>query len=188
MRNCVLNRRRAISTVLTTVIILVASVVLGASSGLYGTSLFQTSVQQDSIVVLGMNLWVNATDSLGDAWGTAGVRNNGKKIVSIETIQVRGVTVPLSNWYFDKDQTRVSVINFQGLYEHTGTSGAGTLMKDTLDTGDSVTISCTTPDNTTLEIDFGDVGTKETLCLMQASAPVALNPGDRMIVYPNTTR
>ncbi|WP_255464622.1 hypothetical protein [Nitrosopumilus sp. b2] len=67
MRNCVLNRRRTISTVLTTVIILVASVVLGAGSGLYGTSLFQTSTQQDSIVVLGMNLWVNATDSVGDA-------------------------------------------------------------------------------------------------------------------------
>ncbi|WP_255464621.1 hypothetical protein [Nitrosopumilus sp. b2] len=62
-------------------------------------------------------------------------------------------------------------------------------MKDTLDTtGDSVTISCITPYNTTLEIDFGDVGTKETLCLMQASAPVALNPGDRIIVYPDTTR
>jgi len=36
-----LSRKRAISTVLTTVIILVSSVVLGSGVVLYGTSLFQ---------------------------------------------------------------------------------------------------------------------------------------------------
>ncbi|MHA7733331.1 hypothetical protein [Nitrosopumilus sp. S6] len=183
MRNCVFKRRRGISAVLTTVIILVASVVLGAGSGLYGTSLFQTAAQQDNISVSGKNLWVNATDSTGDAWGAAGVRNNGEKIVSIDTIQVRGVTVPLSNWYFDKDQTRVSVTNFQSTYVHEGTGGTGTLMRDTVDAGGSVTTSCTSPDGTTLEIDIDDAGTLPTLCLEQAAAPVALNPGDRMIIY-----
>ena len=183
MGHCIFKKQRGISTVLTTVIIMVASVVLGAGSGLYGTSLFQTAAQQDSISISGMNLWVNSTDSIGDAWGTVGVRNNGEKIVSIDTIQVRGVTVPLSNWYFDKDQTRVSVTNFQSSYVHEGTGGAGTLMKDTVDAGGSVTTSCTTPDSTTLEIDFDDAGSQETLCLVQATAPIALNPGDRMIVY-----
>ena len=183
MKNHGLKKRKGISTVLTTVIILVASVVLGSGVVLYGTSLFQTGAQQDSIAVSGIQVWVNATDTTGDAWGAAGVRNTGEKILSVDTIQVRGTTVPLSNWYFDKDQTRVSVTNFQSAYVHEGTGGAGTLMKDTIDAGGAVTTACTTPDATTLEIDFDDAGTQETLCLTQATAPIALNPGDRMIVY-----
>ena len=186
MRNCGFKRRKGISLVLTTVIILVASVVLASGASLYGTSLFQNAAQQDSIAVSGMNLWVNATDAAGDAWGAAGVRNNGEKIISVDTIQVRGTTIPLSNWYVDKDTTRVSVTNFQTPYVHEGTGGAGTLMNDTVDVGGSVTTACNTtafPDATTLEIDFDDAGPLPTLCLLQASAPIALNPGDRMIVY-----
>ncbi|MHA7733884.1 hypothetical protein [Nitrosopumilus sp. S6] len=183
MKNHGLRKRKGLSTVLTTVIILVASVVLGSGVVLYGTSLFQTGAQQDSIAVSGIQVWVNATDATGDAWGAAGVRNNGERILSVDTIQVRGTTVPLANWYFDKDQSRVSVTNFQSTYVHEGTGGAGTLMKDTVDAGGAVTTSCTSPDGTTLEIDIDDAGALPTLCLEQATAPIALNPGDRMIVY-----
>ena len=42
-----LSKKRAISTVLTTVIILVASVVLGSGVVLYGTSLFQEGTHSD---------------------------------------------------------------------------------------------------------------------------------------------
>lgn len=183
MKNHGLRNRKAISTVLTTVIILVASVVLGSGVVLYGTSLFQSGAQQDSIAVSGMNVWVNATDSTGDAWGAAGVRNNGEKIISVDTIQVRGTTVPISNWYVDKDPTRVTVTNFQTSYVHEGTGGADTLMRDTIEAGGTVTSSCTTPDATTLEIDLDDSGPLPTLCLVQATAPIALSPGDKMIVY-----
>jgi len=187
MKNHGLRNRKAISTVLTTVIILVASVVLGSGVVLYGTSLFQSGAQQDSIAVSGMNVWVNATDAVGDAWGAAGVRNNGEKIISVDTIQVRGTTIPISSWYVDKDPTRVSVTNFQSTFVHEGTNGAGTLMYDTIDvTGGAVTTACDLadfPDATTLEIDFDDAGSLPTLCLLQASAPIALSPGDRMIVY-----
>jgi len=186
MKNHGLRNRKAISTVLTTVIILVASVVLSSGASLYGTSLFQSGAQQDSIAISGMKVWVNATDATGDAWGAAGVRNNGEKIISVDTIQVRGTTIPISSWYVDKDQARVSVINFQSPYVHEGTKGAGTLMYDSVDVGGAVTSACNTtsfPDATTIEIDFDDAGTLPTLCLLQASAPIALSPGDRMIVY-----
>ncbi len=186
MKNHGLRNRKAISTVLTTVIILVASVVLGSGVVLYGTSLFQSGAQQDSIAISGMKVWVNATDATGDAWGAAGVRNNGEKIISVDTIQVRGTTIPISSWYVDKDQARVSVTNFQSPYVHEGTNGAGTLMYDSVDVGGAVTTACDVsafPDATTIEIDFDDAGTLPTLCLLQASAPIALNPGDRMIVY-----
>ena len=184
MKNHVFTKKRGISTVLTTVIILVASVVLGSGVVLYGTSLFQTVAQEESIEVSGIEVWVNATDAAGDAWGAAGVRNDGDQNLSVDTITIKGQTIPFSNWYVDTDQTRVSIANWQSNYIHTGTSGAGTIMKDSPE----VTTACTTPAATTLEIDF-DAGasnpddTLETLCLQQVSGPVGLNPGDRAIIY-----
>jgi hypothetical protein len=177
MKNHVFKKRKGISTVLTTVIILVASVVLGSGVVLYGTSMFQTVAQQESIEVQGIQLWVNATDAAGDAWGAAGVRNNGDKILSVDTITIKGTTIPFGNWYFDQDQTRVTVANFQSQFVHEGTGGVGTLMNDS-----AVNDGCTNP-ATTLEIDFDGAAGEPTLCLSQGSGPVGLNPGDRAIIY-----
>ncbi len=178
MKNHVFAKRKGISTVLTTVIILVASVVLGSGVVLYGTSIFQTVAQQESIEVQGMQLWVNATDAAGDAWGAAGVRNNGDQILSVDTISIKGTTIPFANWYFDQDQTRVTVENFQSQFIHEGTAGAGTLMNDS----PVLTSACASP-ATTLEIDLDGAGTLPTLCLVPGSGPVGLKPGDRAIIY-----
>ncbi len=180
MKNHVFAKRKGISTVLTTVIILVASVVLGSGVVLYGTSLFQTTAQQESIEVQGEQLWVNATDAVGDAWGAAGVRNNGDQILSVDTISIKGKTVPFASMYYDADQTRVTVGNFQSQFIHEGTAGAGTLMNDSTSVD---AVACANP-TTTLSIDFdgGDAG-EPTLCLSQASGPIGLSPGDRAIIY-----
>ena len=166
------NNRRAISTVLTTVIILVASVVLGSGVVVYGTSLFQGGTQQEAITVQGTKLWVNATDADEVAWGAAGIRNSGDKLLSVDKIEVRGTTTSFSDWYVDKDPTRVTVDNFQAQYISTGTD-ANNLM-----TSNSAT--CTTAD---IEIDLDGAGTNPALCLEKQSGPVALEPGDRMIIY-----
>ena len=177
------KKQRAISTVLTTMIILVASVVLGTGVVVYGTSLFQTGAQQQAMSAQGVATWVNATDSNGVSWGAAAVRSTGDKLVSVDTIIARGATVPFANWYVDSDQTRVSVENFQSQLPMNGTDNNGQL-EDSILTGSSVTTSCTTPDATTIEYDFdGSSGAKPTLCLLQATGPTGLNPGERMIVY-----
>ncbi len=54
-----LSKKRAISTVLTTVIILVSSVVLGSGVVLYGTSLFQGNTQTVAITVGEVKVWVH---------------------------------------------------------------------------------------------------------------------------------
>jgi len=178
MKNHVFTKRKGLSTVLTTVIILVASVVLGSGVVLYGTSMFQTVAQQESLEVQGIQLWVNATDSAGDAWGAAGVRNDGDKILSVDTISIKGKTVPFGNWYFDADQSRVTVGNYQAQFIHEGTAGAGTIMND------SPVVSNACPaGGTTLTIDLDAAGTLPTLCLVQGTGPVGLNPGDRAIIY-----
>ena len=169
------NNRRAISTVLTTIIILVASVVLGSGVVVYGTSLFQGGTQQEAISVQGSSLWVNATDSNGVAWGAAAVRNSGDKILSLDKVEVRGTTVPFSNWYVDVDQTRVSVDNFQAQFISEGTDNNGDMMDST-----TVTTACTGAD---LQIDLDGNGTNETLCMTTQTGPVGLNPGDRMVIY-----
>ena len=179
MKNHVFAKRKGISTVLTTVIILVASVVLGSGVVLYGTSLFQTVAQQESIEVQGIQIWVNATDPLGDSWGAAAIRNNGDQVLAVDTISIKGTNVPFANWYVDTDQSRVTTENFQYTFIHEGTAGAGTMMNDS----PVVTTACTTPASTTLEIDLDAAGTLPTLCLEQASGPVGLSPGERAIVY-----
>jgi len=173
------SKRRGLSTVLTTIIILVASVVLGSGVVLYGSSLFQGETQQASIVVTGPKVWVNATDPNDVAWGAAGIRNSGDKILSVDEIQVRGDAIPYTSWYADKDPTRVTIENFQASFVHEGTDGTGD-MKDST----TVTTACDAGIELTIDLD-GTPATndKPTLCLDQQSGPVSLNPGERAVVY-----
>lgn len=171
------TKRRAISAVLTTLIILVASVVLGTGVVVFGSSLFQTGSQQEAIDIQGIRAWVNATDSNGVTWGAAGVRNSGDKFVAVDTITVRGATVPFTSWYVDKDPIRVTVENFQSQYIHEGTTSAGDMKNSTSFTG-----TCPSGQGK-VKIDLDGAGTKPGLCLTAASGPTSLNPGDRMVVY-----
>jgi hypothetical protein len=206
------NNRRAISVVMTTMIILVASVVLGTGVVIYGTSLFQTGGQQQSIVSQGLKLWVNATtqtvvtgvtNPVNYAWGAAAIRNNGDVLASVNTIQVRGSSVPFNAWFVDANQTRMSSgTNFQSQFNLTSTDQRGYPLGTVL-TGGGITGSsgtCTTftrgwgpgfspggtPNSLALSFQIdqdGASGSNKALCLTQATGPTALNPGDKMIVY-----
>ena len=120
-----LSKKRAISTVLTTVIILVSSVVLGSGVVLYGTSLFQGGTQTENISVVGTKIWVHTIDANGLSWGASGIRNTGDKVVAVDKIQIRGVDIPFTKWYTD---STVASNVFQQALNHTGWSGvAGAL-------------------------------------------------------------
>jgi len=169
-----LNKSRALSTVLTTVIILVASVVLGSGVVLYGASLFQGGTQQESISVSGVKVWVHATDSNGLAWGAAKVRNTGDKVLSIDKIQVRGSDVPFTQWYTD---TTVSSTVFQQALNNTGwqTTGSGGFMKKNGScTGGSETVN--------IDPDSGGSIT-ECIAANAGTGPVGLTPGSSAIIY-----
>ncbi len=169
-----LSKKRAISTVLTTVIILVASVVLGSGVVLYGTSLFQGAGQSESIAVSGVKIWVHDTDSLGVAWGAAAVRNTGDKIVAVDQIIVRGVDIPISQWYVD---TTLTSTEFQASLNHTGwvnsppSSGGPALIKN----GD-----CATGHTEYLCI---DIGSGSIINATAATSSVSLNTGSTAVIY-----
>src|SRR5438445_8749619 len=113
------KNRKAISTVLTTMIILVASVVLGTGVVLYGTSLFQTNASGEAISTSGTQVWVDSTLSSGWAWGAADVRNSGDKLLSIDQIQVRGQAVPFANWYANSTVNGISSQQYQAALVYT---------------------------------------------------------------------
>ena len=178
------KNRKALSTVIVTLIILVASVVLGTGVVLYGTSLFQTGAQSSAISVQGTHVWVNATAGTAKTWvwGAAEIRNSGDKILSVDQISVRGTQIPFASWYFDSDRTRVTAANFQSQLNYTGTNTVSA------NAGMMLTYYGTSSDNTctggaTFCInEYGKTG-NPTLHFSQATGPISLKPGDRAIVY-----
>lgn len=183
------KNRKALSAVLTTLIILVASVVLGTGVVLFGTSLFQTNAQSSGLSVQGVHVWVNATKGMTTtyAWGAAEIRNSGDKILSVDQINVRGTQIPFADWYVDSNPADVTAANFQSQLNYTGTnpSTGGSQIKgmmnsyiakgaawNTLATGCTGSFSI----NETLT-------NAPTLCFSQQSGPISLKPGDRAVVY-----
>ena len=162
-----LSRKRAISTVLTTVIILVSSVVLGSGVVLYGTSLFQSGTQQEAITASGIKIWVHTDSTDGLAWGAAKIRNTGDKVVSVDKIQIRGSEVPFSQWYPD---TTVNSTTFQQALNFTSWSGTAGFLSDSAGV-------CSGEDLQIRIFTAGDV------CANVASGPVSLSPGQSGIIY-----
>jgi len=178
------KNRKAISTVLTTLIILVASVVLGTGVVLYGTSLFQTGAQSKAISSQGVQVWVDSTQNKGYAWGAAAIRNSGDKLLSVDTISVRGTPVPFSNWYFDSSSTRVTTQNFQAALNYTGISNVGKILNYT---GAAAAAQQCAANSVPLAIyEFGQTASSATtpqLCMSQATGPISLQPGAKVVVY-----
>jgi len=169
--NRLMNRHmnRALSTVLTTIIILVASVVLATGVVLYGTSLFQTSTQQESISVSGVKLWTNSGEDTGYTWGAFAVRNSGDKILSVDKITIRGVDVPFAQWYPDVNVTSSKLqqaMNFTGWKTNATAFLANTPGASCASETLQISLSAA--------IDF---------CADSASGPVGLEPGKGAIIY-----
>ena len=175
--NNFLSKKRAISTVLTTVIILVSSVVLGSGVVLYGTSLFQGNTQTEAISVGEVRLWTHATDPVGVTWGAATVRNTGDKVIAVNQITVRGQDIPFEDWYADTD---VTANEFQQALNHTGwvNSAPGTngpAMKKLGDCAGNANYLC-------IDQDSSGSGTAK-LEATAATGPISLSPGGTAVIY-----
>ena len=86
---------RALSTVVTTLIILVVSVLLAGVVTLYAINITSTRTQQEQLRLSKQAIWVNAT---GDySYAALTIDNVGGRDVVIDKIQVRGVEASWSN-------------------------------------------------------------------------------------------
>src|SRR5881409_3398483 len=93
------QKRRGIGNVITTLIILIASVVLGAGVIFFGGSMFATNTQSEQVKVTNTNSWVAATNNATSAFA---VQNVGSKAVTVTDIKLRGIAVPVASWYYCK--------------------------------------------------------------------------------------
>jgi len=92
-----LNERKALSTVVTTLIILVVSVLLAGVVTLYAVNITSTRTQQESLQITKQRIWVFAN---GTSYAAFAIDNVGGRDVIIDKIQVRGVEASWSSVYY----------------------------------------------------------------------------------------
>jgi hypothetical protein len=88
MRN-ILRNRMALSTVVTTLIILVVSVLLAGVVSYFAINVTSTRVQEESLQLSSQHIWV---DSTGAVQGAIMITNTGGRDVVINKLAVRGQT------------------------------------------------------------------------------------------------
>jgi hypothetical protein len=93
----ILKNHRALSTVITTLIILVVSVLLAGVVSYYATNVVSTRVQEENLYVSKQHVWVN---SQGAAEAAVMVTNNGGRDVVINKVSVRGQTSAWTNVFY----------------------------------------------------------------------------------------
>jgi len=148
-----LKNKKALSTVVTTLIILVVSVLLATVVTFYAINVTTTRVQEESLFLTKQHVWYNTSGSWAE--GAIVVINTGGKDVVIDKLTVRGQESPWSNIYYWRTNT------------------------DTISADLNVTsIELTgTTYNMSATFDYGDGG------FTQATDDVTLKSGYTMIVY-----
>ncbi len=91
-----MKNRLALSTVITTLIILVVSVLLAGVVTYFAINVVSTRVQQESLSVSYAHVWCDAS---GKAVGAFMLTNTGGRDVVISQIEVRGQVAPLTSIY-----------------------------------------------------------------------------------------
>ena len=171
----ILKNRRALSTVITTLIILVVSVLLAAVVSYYATNVVSTRVQEESLYVSKQHVWVN---SAGVAEAAVMVTNNGGRDVVINKVSVRGQVSPWGNVFYsiaDPDplvddlavdlvyvDTPVAATNDLGLTDPARTTSTNIV----LPSGVTIVIYVNSPDS----IGINDIGLTVSISLHSAQA------------------
>jgi heme/copper-type cytochrome/quinol oxidase subunit 2 len=101
MKN-ILRNRLALSTVVTTLIILVVSVLLAGVVSYFAINVTSTRVQEESLTLSYQHIWVAQSD--GSAVGALVITNSGGRDVVINKIAVRGQAAAWATVYADPDQ------------------------------------------------------------------------------------
>jgi hypothetical protein len=174
-----LKNRKALSTVVTTLIILVVSVLLATVVTFYAINVTTTRVQEESLFLTKQHVWYNTSGS----WAQAAIViiNTGGKDVVIDKITIRGQECPWTNVYYwrtnevpiSSDLTATSdYLNATTMPNATITvEGTGRLFSQasddiTLKSGWTVVVYITNPDS----IALNDVGITVGITIFTSNA------------------
>ncbi len=169
----ILKNRLALSTVVTTLIILVVSVLLSSVLTYFAINVVSTRTQEESLQVTKQHIWVDVDGAASEA--ALMVTNNGGRDVVIGKISVRGQTAAWTNVLYavaatDEDittdltyvATAVVATNDLGLTE-TAHQATTSLI---LPSGSTMVIYINNPDS----ISLNDVGLTVGIALHSAQA------------------
>jgi len=98
-----LKNKKALSTVVTTLIILVVSVLLATVVTFYAINVTTTRVQEEGLFLTKPHVWCNPIDEWAEA--AIVIVNTGGRDVVIDKITVRGQTSDWSNVFYWKTKT-----------------------------------------------------------------------------------
>jgi len=159
------DSRKALSTVVTTLIILVVSVLLAGVVTMYAINITSTRTQQEDLRLSKQKVWVYTS---GDATAYAAlvVDNVGGRDVIIDKIQVRGVEVSWTSVYYLRlSSTFTTTLNAPSTSQNWSQSftytesSSGTFTQGSSDlalaSGDTMVIYIKNPDS----IALSDIGT-----------------------------
>ena len=150
MRN-ILKNRLALSTVVTTLIILVVSVLLAGVVTYFAINVVSTRVQQESLSISQAHIWVT---SAGVAEGALMITNTGGRDVVISQVQVRGQMCPMANVYYTEYAIApTGNLNYTATLPGTYTSAA-TLSDLVLPSGNTTVVYISSPDS----VSINDIG------------------------------
>ena len=98
-----LKNKRALSTVVTTLIILVVSVLLATVVTFYAINVTTTRVQEESLFLTKQHVWYNTSG--GWAQAAIVIVNTGGKDVVLDKVTVRGQASPWTSVYYWRTNT-----------------------------------------------------------------------------------
>ena len=114
----ILKNRRALSTVVTTLIILVVSILLASVLTFFAINVVSTRVQEESLHVSNQHIWVDADGAAAEA--AIMVTNNGGRDVVISKISVRGQTSAWTNVFYANAAVGEDISQDLATLRHTG--------------------------------------------------------------------
>jgi len=153
---------KALSTVVTTLIVLVVSVLLAGVVTMYAINITSTRTQQEDLRITKQKIWVFAN---GTAYAAFSIDNVGGRDVVIDKIQVRGVEASWSSVHYLRRNSSFSTSliapattghNWSSFTYTSSTSGSfSTASTDLpLASGDTMVIYIGSPDS----INLNDIG------------------------------
>jgi len=155
----ILRNRLALSTVITTLIILVVSVLLAGVVTYFAINVVSTRVQQESLTLSFTHVWVGPT---GTTQAAVLIKNTGGRDVVINAIQVRGIAGTFGTNVFYK----VASTNPTPLASTSGLNATTTATPITLASGSTIQVYITDPTSVSIQ----DVGTTVGITVFTAQA------------------
>ena len=164
-------KQRALSEVVSTLILLVVAVLLAAVATYYATNITMTRTQSEEVSFSKAHIWVNSTGAVG----AFKLQNLGGKDILIDKIAVRGVEETWSNVFYyrvasgssvDEDLNVTSYANLVGsptIDSRVYTAASADLP---LQSGAELLVYIAGPDNVQLD----DIGTSISMAVYTNSA------------------